>query len=90
MCIILNDQINLFLNHAEYFDTIPICGKSVIGNLRKNIDYWKSIGASEFIIDTIEHSYVVPFQNVPPPMKFKIINLHLIMLILLMMQFQIF
>jgi hypothetical protein len=43
----------------------------LIGNLRKCITYWESEGASEFVIDTIKHGNVVPFQNVPPPMKFK-------------------
>lgn len=63
------DQINLFLHHAVYFDNIPICGKGVKENLTKHLDYWKC--ASEFVIDIIKHGYVVPFQNAPPPMKFK-------------------
>ena len=40
----------------ERFDT-PI---SVVGKLRKNIAYWRSIGCSEFILKVLQNGYIIP------------------------------
>ena len=68
---LLDNQINLFLKHIAYFENSSVCSKGVKGSLAKNVQYWQSIGASEFVIDIIKNGYVVPFQRPPPPMNFK-------------------
>ena len=37
----------------------------VKGRLRKNIQFWRDIGASEFVLDVIEHGYKIPFYSMP-------------------------
>ena len=68
---LLNNQIELFLQQVAYFKNSHVCSKGVKGRLAKHVQYWQSIGASEFVIDTIKNGYVVPFQRPPPPMFFK-------------------
>lgn len=41
--------------------------KGVKGNLCKQ----ESIGANQFVLDTIREGYVVPFESIPPCMYFK-------------------
>lgn len=45
--------------------------KGVKGNLCKHIKFWESIGANQFVLDTIREGYVVPFESIPPCMYFK-------------------
>jgi len=40
---------------------------SVKGRLKKQIDYWKNIGASDFVVSVIEKGYVIPFIETPKP-----------------------
>ncbi|WAR10357.1 hypothetical protein MAR_035433 [Mya arenaria] len=35
------------------------------GRLKQNVAYWKSIGASEFVLNDIENGYVIPFIETP-------------------------
>ena len=35
----------------------------VKGSLRSNLEYWKEIGASDFILDVIENGYKLPFRT---------------------------
>ena len=67
---LLNNQIELFLQQVGYSKNIPACTKDVKGRLTKHVQYWQSIGASEFVIDPAKNGYVVPFQRPPPPMFF--------------------
>ena len=39
--------------------------------MKKHIQYWKDIGANEFILGTISEGYVIPFSSNPPSMCFK-------------------
>ena len=39
--------------------------KCVQGRLAKHLDFWIKIGASDFIIDTIQNGYVIPFLEPP-------------------------
>ena len=39
--------------------------------MSRHLLFWKSLGANQFIIDTIENGYVVPFTEIPPPMNIK-------------------
>ena len=38
----------------------------VAGRLISHIQFWRSIGASQFILDVIEHGYRFPFHSIPP------------------------
>ena len=37
----------------------------VAGRLKSHIQFWRSIGASQFILDVIEHGYRIPFHSIP-------------------------
>lgn len=37
----------------------------------KHIKFWESIGAYQFVLDTIREVYVVPFESIPPSLYFK-------------------
>lgn len=41
--------------------------KSILvrGRLRKNLQFWRDIGANSFILDMIEHGYKIPFYSSP-------------------------
>ena len=47
------------------------CPLNVKGNLRVHIDFWKSIGAPNFILSVIENGYRLPFASFPEPVKLK-------------------
>ena len=38
----------------------------VAGRLKSHIQFWRYIGASQFILDVIEHDYRIPFHSTPP------------------------
>ncbi|VDI24503.1 Hypothetical predicted protein [Mytilus galloprovincialis] len=69
----LYGQFELFMSHAKYFDNIDISSvaKGVKYSLRKHIQFWKHIGANEFVINTIKNGYVIPFLQTPTSMSFK-------------------
>ena len=39
---------------------------SVVGRLRQNVSFWKSIGASRYISDIVRIGYLIPFTTQPP------------------------
>ena len=43
----------------------------VRGRLKKHLPFWKTIGASKFILDIIESGYKIPFFGTPTPFKGK-------------------
>ena len=43
----------------------------VKGRLRHNVQFWKYIGASDFILSIIANGYVIPFIQPPPAMFFR-------------------
>ena len=50
--------------------TSPPC-VNVKGNLRRNFEFWKHIGAPSFILNVIERGYLLPFVSFPEPVVFK-------------------
>ena len=49
-------------NYFEYEkNNTPI---SVIGRLKLNIEYWKGIGTSDYILSVIDKGYVIPVTDV--------------------------
>ena len=44
---------------------------SVKGRLIKSVNYWRSIGAPQFVLDIINGGYKIPFITTPPPCKFR-------------------
>ena len=50
--------------------TSPPC-VNVKGNLRRNFEFWKHIGAPSFILNVIHRGYLLPFIRFPEPAVFK-------------------
>lgn len=51
---LLYEQNELLLNQIAYFDKTSVnVGKGVKGNVCKHIKFWESIGANQFVLDTI-------------------------------------
>ena len=44
---------------------------SVKERLIKSVNYWRSIGAPQFVLDIINDGYKIPFITPPPPCKFR-------------------
>ena len=44
---------------------------SVKGRLIKSVNYWRSIGAPQFVLDIINDGFKIPFITTPPPCKFR-------------------
>ena len=44
---------------------------SVKGRLIKSVNYWRSIGAPQFVLDIINDGYKIPFITAPPTCKFR-------------------
>ena len=42
----------------------------VPGSLKNHIQFWRSIGTSQFILDVIDEGYRIPFFSTPPPSFF--------------------
>ena len=49
----------------------PLNGTRVKGSLKRNIQFWKQINANQFVLDTIENGYKLPFKSIPPPKIMK-------------------
>lgn len=58
-------------NYFEYEENDGIPGIKVAGRLLQHADFWKSISAPQFILDTVLHGYVLPFVEKPPSMCSK-------------------
>jgi hypothetical protein len=43
----------------------------VKGRLRAHVQFWKDIGASQFVVDTISRGYIIPLLTTPPQMCFR-------------------
>ena len=39
--------------------------------LKNHIQFWRSIGTSQFILDVINEEYRIPFHSTPPPSFFE-------------------
>ena len=48
--------------------------QNVKGNLRKQIQFWREIGTSKFILKVIEEGYKLPFKTIPVAAVLKINN----------------
>ena len=73
---VFDEEINEFAQvHCEnkVFE-FELCNRSpsakVEGNLRRNLAFWKRIGAPRFILNVIERGYLLPFLNLPEPAAF--------------------
>ena len=56
---------------VEKFEVDSGLSLSLKGNLRANIEFWKSIGAPYFILSLIENGYKLPFASSPEPVKLR-------------------
>ena len=59
-------------SHNESYDHEQDSKNAFVkGSLRSNLEYWKEIGASGFILDVIENGYKLPFRTIPDKAEFK-------------------
>lgn len=67
-----NDENDLNLiqdSPVEYSENcIPV---KVKGRLRSHVNFWQSIGACKFILDTLSRGYIIPFVITPPSAQFR-------------------
>ena len=49
----------------ESLSGVPSLGQ-VKGNLKRNVNFWRSIGASSFILSVVNDGYCLPFETLPP------------------------
>lgn len=65
-------ELDKFLNFVEddldYFEYEQGINPNivVVGRLKMHAQFWRSIGASQFILDVIEQGYRIPFHSSPP------------------------
>ena len=60
------------VNTFSEFDNMTIDGDvHVKGSLRRNIEFWKSIGTSRFILSVISEGYCLPFDSTPGNVMFR-------------------
>jgi len=63
------------LAQVHFFEKLEVSNslnfKGIKGRLAKHVDFWISIGANDFVIDTIKNGYVIPFLNPPVSMFMK-------------------
>ena len=61
-----------FLNFVEedldYFEYEQGINPNIVvaGRLKTHAQFWRSIGASQFILDVIDQGYRIPFHSSPP------------------------
>jgi hypothetical protein len=52
---------------SDYFEYEQGQKKVIVrGRLRQHIDFWRSIGTYQYILDVIENGYKIPFYSLPP------------------------
>ena len=51
---------------------LKVGGLTVKGNLRKNLGFWRSIIAPNFILTTVEKGYKLPFGSLPLAVRLRI------------------
>ena len=69
----VNEQCSKQVSFTDDYYEYESGSKQIIvkGRLSKNIDFWKSIGANDFIIETIRDGYKIPFYSLPESCKLK-------------------
>jgi hypothetical protein len=67
-------QVQLSSNTCEYkqpSSNTPVSSLKVKGRLRAHIQFWNEKEESDFIIDTIQEGYKIPFRESPNPAIFS-------------------
>ena len=54
-----------FVETVSDFESLPDVDISVVGRLRKGLDFMKSINSSPYILNVIEHGYKIPLSAIP-------------------------
>lgn len=67
-CINLSNQAfpDVVFDYSDYEQNDGNCGISVSGRLKRHAHFWREIGAPDFILETIENGYTIPFFDIPP------------------------
>ena len=57
---------------TEYFEYEQNQTNIIVkGRLKQNIEFWRNIGANNFVLDVMENGYKIPFYSCPPKMMLK-------------------
>ena len=67
-------QVKLSSNTCEFkqpSSNTPVSSLKVKGRLRAHVQFWNDIQASDFIIDTMQEGYKIPFRESPNPAIFS-------------------
>lgn len=68
----VDSEFENFIAQVRFLEKLEVNSnnnfKCVKGRLAKHLDFWIKIGASDFIIDTIQNGYVIPFSEPPVSM----------------------
>ena len=64
----LSNQVlpDVVLEFADYEQNDGNCGIRVSGRLKSHASFWREIGAPDFVLETIENGYTIPFFDIPP------------------------
>ena len=60
----------MFLDNYRDYES-GISYPLIKGRLKSNIDFWRKIGASQFVLDIIENGYAIPFYETPRKAEFS-------------------
>ena len=66
-------DIDIFLEQVHFFEKTENCDNfhGVKGRLKAHANFWESIGASEFVLNTIKEGYIIPFLENPTRMSLR-------------------
>ena len=59
------DNTEIVSDFYEYEEKSGACGIKVCGRLKDHVSFWREIGAPDFIVDTIDNGYIIPFYDLP-------------------------
>lgn len=68
-----NDNLNNTSEFtSDYYEYEQNQTKIIVkGRLKQNFEFWRAIGANEYVLDVIENGYTIPFYSLPPKMVLK-------------------
>ena len=62
----IKDEYDYLRFTHEYYEYEQVQKNIIVrGRLKKHLPFWRSIGSSDFVLDTIEHGYKIPLFSQP-------------------------
>jgi hypothetical protein len=63
----IDDPIILNYINFHIYGTSPV----FVNRLPSKVEFWRGIGASEWLLDLIGNGVKIPFEKVPPPLNLR-------------------